>query len=289
MGSGFVEEIWKDREEGSEISWQDPIGLERFVIIKTNLQLYNGMRVNLLKSQYRFIVREIIKDLFDLFISVLWKVMVWCGFQYFHSVIHFGDTIFKINFGRSGTYEGNSLIGNTVYWIGYKKERTYGLFFITFITFSHHQCIKAFSLFFASLMAQSQLIGKNGDLKNGEGTRKRLRISVPHFDNSHIIKNYARTLVGRCMNPKEQNMAALVTNLPKIWNLEDRVVGADLGHGKFQFDFDKEEDIEELLKNQPYHFDYWMLSLARWQPKKSHNYPSDIPFWIRVVGVPLDY
>ncbi|KAL0742068.1 hypothetical protein Bca4012_083581 [Brassica carinata] len=136
---------------------------------------------------------------------------------------------------------------------------------------------------------KSQLIGKAGDLKNGEGARKRLRISVPHFDNSEIIKNYSRTLIGRCMNPEEQNMTALVTNLPKIWNVESRVVGVDLGHGKFQFDFDKEEDIEEVMKNQPYHFDYWMISLARWQPKRSHNFPSEITFWIRVIGVPLEF
>ncbi|KAL0899073.1 hypothetical protein Bca101_083034 [Brassica carinata] len=140
-----------------------------------------------------------------------------------------------------------------------------------------------------SLMAQSQLIGKAGDLKNGEGARKRLRISVPHFDNSEIIKNYSRTLIGRCMNPEEKNMTALVTNLPKIWNVENRVVGVDLGHGKFQFDFDKEEDIEEVMKNQPYHFDYGMLSLARWQPKRSNNFPSEITFWIRVIGVPLEF
>ncbi|KAJ0267257.1 hypothetical protein HA466_0011130 [Hirschfeldia incana] len=84
-------------------------------------------------------------------------------------------------------------------------------------------------------------------------------------------------------------MTALLSNLPKIWNLENRVAGVDLGHGKFQFDFEAEEDIEEVLKNQPYHFDYWMLSLARWQPMKSRNYPSEITFWIRVVGVPGDY
>lgn len=138
-------------------------------------------------------------------------------------------------------------------------------------------------------MAQSKLVGKMGGLKNGDGARKRLRISVPHFDNTEIIKNYARTLVGRCMNPAEKNMAALLTNLPKIWNLENRVAGADLGHGKFQFDFDTEKAIEEVLKNQLYHFDYWMISLARWQPKKSHNYPSEITFLIKVVGVPCDY
>ncbi|KAG2271773.1 hypothetical protein Bca4012_074009 [Brassica carinata] len=48
------------------------------------------------------------------------------------------------------------------------------------------------------------------------------------------------------------------------------VAGVDLGHGKFQFDFELEEDIEVVLRMQPY-----------------HNFPAEIPFWVRVVGVPL--
>lgn len=44
-----------------------------------------------------------------------------------------------------------------------------------------------------------------------------------------------------------------------------------------------------VLKHQPYHFDYWMLALARWQPKKSQLFPSEIPFWIRVLGVPMEF
>ncbi|KAF2534539.1 hypothetical protein F2Q70_00029897 [Brassica cretica] len=40
------------------------------------------------------------------------------------------------------------------------------------------------------LEGRSQLVGKVGDLKNGEGTRKRLMISVPHFDNSDWIMSY---------------------------------------------------------------------------------------------------
>ncbi|RIA04241.1 hypothetical protein BRARA_K01539 [Brassica rapa] len=116
-------------------------------------------------------------------------------------------------------------------------------------------------------MTQSQLLGNGGDLKDGEGTRKRLKISVPHFDNSALIKTYCKTLIGKCMNPPEQDMKALIQNIPKIWKLEDRVVGTDLGLGKFQFDFEKEEEIEAVLKLQPYHFNYWMLALERWQPK----------------------
>ncbi|WZY86732.1 hypothetical protein YC2023_033116 [Brassica napus] len=122
------------------------------------------------------------------------------------------------------------------------------------------------------MTTQSQLLGNGGDLKDGEGTRKRLKISAPHFDNSALIKTYSKTLIGRCMNPPEQDMKAL--NIPKIWKLEDRVVGTDLGLGKFHFDFEKEEEIKAVLKLQPYHFDYWMLALERWQPKKSQLFSS---------------
>uniref|UniRef100_M4FAK1 DUF4283 domain-containing protein n=1 Tax=Brassica campestris TaxID=3711 RepID=M4FAK1_BRACM len=119
--------------------------------------------------------------------------------------------------------------------------------------------------------------------------RKRLKISVAHFDNSALIKTYSKTLIGRCMNPAEQEMNALFTNLPKIWKLEERVTGTDLGFGRFQFDFMTEEELEAVLKQQPYHFDYWMLALARWQPKQSKSFPSEIMFWVRVIGVPLEF
>ncbi|KAG2282906.1 hypothetical protein Bca52824_054126 [Brassica carinata] len=132
-------------------------------------------------------------------------------------------------------------------------------------------------------MTQSLLLGNVGEVKNGESTRKRLKISVPHFDNLALIKTFSKTLIGRCMNPEEQEMKALIPNLSKIWKLEEKVVGTNLGFGKFQFDFEKEEDMEGVLKLHPFHFDYWMLSLARWQPKKSLLYPSKITFWVRVL------
>ncbi|KAF2560487.1 hypothetical protein F2Q70_00018085 [Brassica cretica] len=106
----------------------------------------------------------------------------------------------------------------------------------------------------------SQLLGNAGEVKNGEGTRKCLKISVPHFDNSALIKTFSKTLIGRY-----------------------------LGFSKFQFDFDKEEDMKGVLKLQSFHFDYWMLSLVRWQPKKSSLYPSEITFWVRVIGVPVEF
>ncbi|KAL0748104.1 hypothetical protein Bca101_030106 [Brassica carinata] len=55
-------------------------------------------------------------------------------------------------------------------------------------------------------MTQSQLLGNGDDMKNGEGNRKRLKIS----DNSDLIKSYSKTLIGRYMNPMEQDVKALL-------------------------------------------------------------------------------
>ncbi|KAF8090543.1 hypothetical protein N665_0474s0022 [Sinapis alba] len=145
-------------------------------------------------------------------------------------------------------------------------------------------CEYSFLLF---VMTQGQLVGTEGSKTGGEKVINKLKISVPHFDNSALIKGYSRTLIGRCMNPSKQDVKLLITMLPKIWKVEDRVVGADLGLGRFQFDFGKEEDIEEVMKMQPFHFDYWMISLVRWQPRVERNYPFEITFWVRVLGVPL--
>ncbi|KAJ4901709.1 hypothetical protein Rs2_15660 [Raphanus sativus] len=175
------------------------------------------------------------------------------------------------------------------YWFLYKGATQIVFFFIglDFLFFTIQYSKGLIVIWFS--MAQGQLVGSMGETRNGEGTRKRLKITVAHFDNSDLIKSCAKILVGRCMNPPAQEMKALLTNLLKIWKLEDRVIGKDLGLGKFQFEFEKEEDIEGVLQLQPYHFDFWMVAVAKWQPKRSPQFPSEIPFWVRVLGVSKEF
>ncbi|XP_010450793.2 PREDICTED: uncharacterized protein LOC104732890 [Camelina sativa] len=101
------------------------------------------------------------------------------------------------------------------------------------------------------------------------------------------IQQFSLTLIGRLMNPSVQQMESLVANLPKIWKLEDKVVGADLGQGLFQFNFEAEEELQAVLMNGPYHFDGWMLALVKWEPIISSTYPSAINFWVKVTGIPM--
>ena len=137
-------------------------------------------------------------------------------------------------------------------------------------------------------MSQGQWLVKSGGQKK-QAPSGGLKILIPKFYNSTLITWYSKTLIGRCMNPLEQEMNGLLYHLPRIWNVEERVVGADLGLGRFQFDFQEEEDIIEVLKKEPFHFDNWMLSVVRWEPVVEDNYPSKITFWVRAIGVPLHF
>lgn len=126
-------------------------------------------------------------------------------------------------------------------------------------------------------------------MKNGQGARKKMEILVSHFNNSDLIKGYSKTIIERRMDPEEQNIKYLVVTLPKIWNMEERIVSTDLGLGRFQLNYVVEKDIDMVLQMQPFHFDYLMISMVHWQPKKARNYPSEITFWIKVLGVPLEF
>lgn len=118
------------------------------------------------------------------------------------------------------------------------------------------------SVSFLVVMTQSHWMTKSGG-KMVELPKPRLKISVPRFDNSELIAQYARTVIGRCMNPPKQAMKNLLFMFPRFWNVEGRVVGVDLGLGRFRFDFEREEDIVEVMKMEPFHFDHWMVSMVR--------------------------
>ncbi|KAF8049271.1 hypothetical protein N665_2253s0001 [Sinapis alba] len=83
-------------------------------------------------------------------------------------------------------------------------------------------------------------------------------INLPQVDNSHLIARFSRSLVRRLLNADGRSIEALLTVLPrpKIWDVEGRVRGIDLGNSRFQFDFNTEVD---LLKGIPTHF--WLSEI----------------------------
>jgi len=115
------------------------------------------------------------------------------------------------------------------------------------------------------------------------------RIRAPEIDTSDLIRYNALTVMGRLTNPKVQRLWSLIPFLSNRWNLKGKAIGSDLGNGCFQFRFDFEEDLQKVLANRPYHIDQWMVILQRWEPVIDASFPSQIPFWIELQGLPLHY
>lgn len=132
-----------------------------------------------------------------------------------------------------------------------------------------------------------QLKGKG--LARGYSPPPRKRIRAPDLDTSTLIEENALTLIGRLTNPSAQRLWSLFPFLSNRWNLKGKAVGSDLGRGCFQFRFDFEEDLQKVLDNRPYHYDQWMVIIQKWEPIISDSFPSMIPFWVELQGLPKHF
>lgn len=113
------------------------------------------------------------------------------------------------------------------------------------------------------------------------------RIQIEEPENAYLTHKHSLTLIGRVTNPSMQKISALIAFFTDHWVTERKPVGADLGQGMFQFQFELESDLLSVLEKRPYHYARWMVILQRWEPTTSPHFPSLIPFWIKVQGIPV--
>lgn len=115
--------------------------------------------------------------------------------------------------------------------------------------------------------------------------KARVRIEAP--TDVSILQQHSLTLIGRVTNNQTQKVWNLIPFFTEHWRTTSPPVGADLGQGVFKFQFASEEDLMTVLENRPYHYGRWMIILQRWEPTLSPSFPSLIPFWIKVQGIPI--
>lgn len=143
-------------------------------------------------------------------------------------------------------------------------------------------------------MSQSSLIARKGGPSNGDRRQANTEddiIPIPDCDINDVKERFRLTLIGRVFHLRGRSTEALIHLLPRprIWNVEGRVRGLNLGNGRFQFDFNNETDLQMVLNKRPCHFNQWSFALERWEPLTSENFPNTIPFWITVTGVPVHF
>ena len=113
------------------------------------------------------------------------------------------------------------------------------------------------------------------------------RVKAPQPDNAELLRKHSLTLIGRITNKSVQKVWSLIPFFTDHWKTEFKHVGSDLGNGLFQSQFERETDLLAVLEQRPYHYARWMIILQRWEPTISPNFPSLIPFWIKVQGPPV--
>ncbi|XP_048603602.1 serine/arginine repetitive matrix protein 1-like [Brassica napus] len=116
---------------------------------------------------------------------------------------------------------------------------------------------------------------------------RKARVRVMEPDITALKQKHSLTIIGRVTNPSVQKVWSLLPFFTEHWKADIPPTGSDLGLGMFQFQFELESDLLTVLEKQPYHFARWMIILQRWEPTCSPEFPSMIPFWIKIHGVPI--
>ncbi|KAL1213489.1 hypothetical protein V5N11_008355 [Cardamine amara subsp. amara] len=116
------------------------------------------------------------------------------------------------------------------------------------------------------------------------------QIAVSQTTYAVATDNNRRSLVGRVLSPRRQDLYSVIARLPDDWNVDgSKCHGRIIGGGKFQFVFDEERDLEMVLWSGPYTYNGWLVVLQKWEDEPGHEFLQFVPMWLRIRGIPIRY
>lgn len=110
--------------------------------------------------------------------------------------------------------------------------------------------------------------------------------NLPQFCSS---ERNTMSVIGRILNPECQNMSDLILDMPRKWQMYERVRGVALSKEKFQFIFKYEHDLEEILNKGVHTFNQWSLVMERWVEKPPPDYLQSIQVWVQLRNIPVNH
>lgn len=84
--------------------------------------------------------------------------------------------------------------------------------------------------------------------------------TLPGFSSAEENK---LSLMGRILNPECQKMSTLIYKMPRKWEKEGRVREIALPKERFQFIFQNEHDLMDVLEKGVQIFNEWVIVLER--------------------------
>lgn len=104
-----------------------------------------------------------------------------------------------------------------------------------------------------------------------------------------VFNENSTSLLGRLLNPDCQSMERMIEDMPRVWRVYNRVRGIALSRDKFNFIFQCEEDLQIVLNERPWSYNYWTMFIERWTPDPSPNFLSTFEVCVRIQNIPANH
>ncbi|XP_048615853.1 uncharacterized protein LOC106435297 [Brassica napus] len=84
-------------------------------------------------------------------------------------------------------------------------------------------------------------------------------------------------------------MEEFIFQMPRKWQKQGRVRGIALSQERFQFIFDNEHDLVEVLEKGVHTFHEWAIVVERWSEVPPPDSLQYIPIWVQIRNIPINY
>ncbi|XP_048599851.1 uncharacterized protein LOC125579971 [Brassica napus] len=111
---------------------------------------------------------------------------------------------------------------------------------------------------------------------------------LPDSPRFRVFDENACSLLGRLLNPECQSMARMIEYMPTAWRVYDRVRGIALSRDRFQFVFQREEDLQTVLNDRPWSYTHWAMVIDRWTANPPDDFLQHMELWIRIRHIPVN-
>ncbi|KAL0742547.1 hypothetical protein Bca4012_084060 [Brassica carinata] len=122
-----------------------------------------------------------------------------------------------------------------------------------------------------------------------EDEEEEIPFTMPDLPGFSSAEENALSIMGRALNPECQKMSGLILTMPRKWQKEGRVRGVALSQERFQFIFQNEHDLLDVLEKGVQTYNEWALVLERWVENPPEDYLQHIPLWVRISKIPVNY
>lgn len=114
-------------------------------------------------------------------------------------------------------------------------------------------------------------------------------LTLPDSPRFRVYDENSTSLLGRLLNPDYQSMERMIDYMPTVWRVYGRVRGIALPRDRFQFVFQREEDLLTVLKDRPWSYNHWVVALEQWSADPPPDFLRYMKLWIRIRNIPMKF